>query len=87
MELSTSEFVADILSASSVGGPSGVVPVLISALESGLGVRLVEAWPAGSLDIVQRALFLSEDSGHCYILPMIISWQVFKYTFATVSRS
>ena len=57
MALSTMEFVAENLSASSVGGSSGIVPALTSALGSGLGVWLVEAWPAGSLDIVRRALF------------------------------
>ena len=87
MALSTLEFVAENLSTSSVGGSSGVVPALTFALESGLGVRLVEAWPAGSPDIVQRALFLPEDDGHCYILTMIITRQVSKHTFAVASRS
>ena len=68
MVLSTLEFVADNLSGSSIGGSSGVVPALTSALESGLGVRLVEAWPVGSLDTVWRALFLLGSHGHRYIL-------------------
>ena len=68
MALSTSEFVADSLSASSVGGTSGVGPTLASASKSGSGARLVEAWPAGSPDTVRRALFLPGNHGHCYIL-------------------
>ena len=87
MALSTLDLVADNLSVSSAGGASGVVPALTSALESGLGVWLVEAWPAGSPDIVRRALFLPKDNGHCYILTMIITGQNFKHTFATTSRS
>ena len=60
-------FLVDFLSTSSIGGPSGVVPALASAPESGSGVRLVEAWLAGSLDTVRRVLFLPRDKGHCYI--------------------
>ena len=58
MELSTLEFVVENLSASSIGGPFGVIPALASALESGSGVRLVEAWLAGSPGTVWRAFFL-----------------------------
>ena len=58
MALSTLEFIVDNLSASSVGGTSGVGPMLASASKSGSGAWLVEAWPAGSPDMVRRAFFL-----------------------------
>src|SRR4051812_10145973 len=58
MALSTSELVADSLSASSDGGASGACLVLPSASGPGLGVWLVEAQLATSPDIVRRGLFV-----------------------------
>ena len=46
MELSTSEFVAESIYASSVGGLCGIGPTSASSLEVGPGARLVEAWLA-----------------------------------------
>ena len=43
MALSTLEFVAETLSASSVGGQFGIGPTSASSLEAGSGIRLVEA--------------------------------------------
>ena len=57
MALSTSELVADNLSASSVGGASGARLVFASASGPDLGAWPVEARLATSLDIVRRALF------------------------------
>ena len=87
MALSTSEFVADILSASFVGGPSGVVPTLASPLEAGSSVRQVEAWPAGSPDTVQRVLFLPGHNGNCYILKTINTEWVLNHTSVMATRS
>ena len=87
MALSTSEFVAESLSASSVGGQFGVVPTLASTHEAGSGIWLVEAWPEGSPDIARRLLFLPEHDGRCYISKMIITEQVLNYTSATVFQS
>ena len=58
MALSTSEFVADSLSASSVGGASGARLVLASASLPDVGAWLVEARLATSPDIVRRGLFV-----------------------------
>ena len=55
---STSEFLAESISASSVGGLCGIGPTSASSLEVGSGARLVEAWLAGSPDIVRILLFL-----------------------------
>ena len=87
MALSTSEFVAESLSASSVEGQFGVVPTLASTREAGSGIRLVEAWPAGSPDIVRRLIFLPGHDGRCYISKMTITEQVLNYTSATASQS
>ena len=58
MALSTSEFVADSLSASSVGGASGARLVLASASWPDVGAWLVEARLATSPDVVRRGLFV-----------------------------
>ena len=50
MALSTSEFVGECMSTSSVGGGGGVGSTSASSLEVGLGARPVEAWLAGSPD-------------------------------------
>ena len=63
MALSTSEFVADSISASSVGELCGTGPVSASALEAGSGTRLVEARLVGSLDIARLFLFLPDTKG------------------------
>ena len=62
MALSTSDLVADNLSASSVGGASGSRLALASPSGPGVGAWLAEAWLAPSPDSVRRALFLLEES-------------------------
>ena len=62
MALSTSDLVADSLSASSVGGASGSRLALASPSEPGVGAWLAEAWLATSPGTVRRALFLLEES-------------------------
>ena len=62
MELSTSDLVADNLSASSAAGASGSRLVLASPSGPGVGAWLAEAWLATSPGTVQRALFLLEES-------------------------
>ena len=74
------------LVSSSTGGPSGVVPMLASTFEAGSGVRLVEAWRAGSPDIVRRILFLPGHSGHRYILKMTITEHVLNHTSSMAAR-
>src|SRR3954463_14527322 len=58
MALSTSEWVADSLSASSDGGASGACLARTSTSGPGVGVWLVEARLATSPDIVRRGLFV-----------------------------
>ena len=58
MALSTSDLVADSLSASSVGGVSGSRLALASPSRPGAGAWLVEAGLATSMSAVRRALFL-----------------------------
>ena len=60
MALSTSDLVADNLSASSIGGASGSRLALASLSGPGVGAWLAEAWLATSPDTVRRALFLLE---------------------------
>ena len=62
MALSTSDLVADNLSASSIGGASGSRLALASPSGPDVGAWLAEAWLATSLGIVRRALFLLEKS-------------------------
>ena len=62
MALSTSDLVADNLSASSVGGASGSRLALASPSGPGVGAWLAEAWWAPSPDSLRRALFLLEES-------------------------
>ena len=62
MALSTSDLVADSLSASSVGGASGSRLALASPSGLGVGAWLAEAWLVTSPGIVRRALFLLEES-------------------------
>ena len=63
MALSTLEFVAEHISASSVGGLCGAGPVSASAIEAGSGTRLVEARLVGSPDIARLFLFLLDTKG------------------------
>src|SRR3954470_21841037 len=58
MALSTSELVADSLSASSVGGASGARLMFASASGPGFEAWLVEARLAASPGIVRRGLFV-----------------------------
>src|SRR4051812_24115145 len=60
MVLSTSEFVADSRSASSIGGASGARLVLVPASWPDVGAWLVEARLATSPDIVRRGFFVLE---------------------------
>ena len=62
MALSTLEWVADSLSASSVEGAPGARLVFVPASESGLGAWLVEARLVASPGIVRRAPFFLEKS-------------------------
>ena len=62
MALSTSDLVADNLSASFVGGASGSRLALASPFGPGVGAWLAEAWLATSPDTVRRELFLLEKS-------------------------
>ena len=63
MALSTSEFVAEHISASSVGELCGAGPVSASAAKAGSGTRLVEAWLVGFPDIARLFLFLPDTKG------------------------
>ena len=71
MALSTSDLVADNLSASSVGGPSGVRLVFTSPSGPGVGAWLAEARLAISLDTVRRALFFLKGAPALIYLPVI----------------
>ena len=88
MALSTSEFVADSLSASSVGGASGARLVLASASWPDVGAWLVEARLATSPDVVRRGLFVLKIA-RTLICPDRITpgKQRVRYTFAPASQS
>ena len=88
MALSTSEFVADSLSASSVGGASGARLVLASASWPDVGAWLVEARLATSLDVVRRGLFVLKIA-RTLIYPDRITpgKHRVRYTFAPASQS
>ena len=88
MALSTSEFVADSLSASSVGGASGARLVLASASWPDIGAWLVEARLATSSDVVRRGLFVLKIA-RTLICPDRITpgKQGVRYTFAPTSQS
>ena len=88
MALSTSELVADSLSASFVGGASGARLVFSSASEPGLGAWLVEARLATSPDVVRRGLFILEIARTLICLDRItLGKQRVRYTFAPASQS
>ena len=78
MALSTLEFVAKSMSASSVGELCGIGPTSASALEAGSGIRLVEARLVGSPDLVRLLLFLPGHKGRCYTPNTIITGRVFS---------
>ena len=88
MALSTSEFVADSLSASSVGGASGARLVLASASWPDVGAWLVEARLATSPDVVRRGLFVLKIA-RTLICPDRITpgKQRVRYTFVPASQS
>ena len=88
MALSTSEFVADSLSASCVGGASGARLVLASASWPDVGAWLVEARLATSPDVVRRGLFVLKIA-RTLICPDRITpgKQRVRYTFAPASQS
>ena len=87
MALSTSEFVADSLSSSSVGGASGTRLVLASASWPAVGAWLVEAPLATSPDVVRRGLFVLKIA-RTLICPDRITpgKQRVRYTFAPASQ-
>ena len=72
MALSTSDLVADILSASFIGGASSSRLALSSPSGPGVGAWLAEAWLATSPDSVRRALFLLEESQALIYLPGVL---------------
>ena len=88
MALSTSEFVADSLSASFVGGASGACLVPASASWPDVGAWLVEARLATSPDEVRRGLFVLKIA-RTLICPDRITpgKQRVRYTFAPASQS
>ena len=63
MALSTSEFVAEHISAPSVMELCGAGPASTSAPEAGSGTRLVEAWLVGFPDIARLFIFLPDTKG------------------------
>ena len=88
MALSTSELVADSLSASSVGGASGTRLVFASAFGPGIGAWLVEARLATPLDIVRRGLFVLKIARTLICRDRITPGKKrVHYTFAPVSQS
>ena len=88
MALSTSELVADSLSASSVGGASGARLVFTSASGPSLGAWLVEARLATSPDIVRRGLFILKRARALVCLEGITPGnKMARYTFAPVPQS
>ena len=88
MALSTSELVADSLSASSVGGASGARLVFASASGLGFGAWLVEARLATSPDIVRRGLFVLKRARALICLEGITPGnKAERYTFAPVPQS
>ena len=88
MALSTSELVADSLSASSVGGASGARLVFASASGPGVGTWLVEARLATSPNVVRRGLFILKIA-RTLICPEGITpgKKRVRYTFAPASQS
>ena len=88
MALSTSELVADSLSASSVGGASGARLVFASASGPGVGTWLVEARLATSPDVVRQGLFVLK-TARMLICPKGITpgKKRVRYTFAPASQS
>ena len=88
MALSTSELVADSLSASSIGGASGARLVFASASGPGFGAWLVEARLATSPDIVRRGLFVLKRARVLICLEGVTPGnKVARYTFALVPQS
>ena len=88
MALSTSEFVAESLSASSVGGAFGARLVLASASGPDVGAWLVEARLAASPDIVRRGLFVLKRARVLTCLEGIEPGnKMARYTFAPASQS
>src|SRR4051812_14986131 len=88
MALSTSEFVADSRSTSSVGGASNARLVLIPASGPDVGTWLVEARLATSPDIVRRGLFVLETARMLICLDRITPRiQRARYTFVPESQS
>src|SRR3954470_10388433 len=88
MALSTSEFVADSRSASSIGGASDARLVLVPASGPDVGAWLVEARLAASPDIVQRGLFVLETVRMLMCLDRItLGKQRARYTFVPESQS
>ena len=88
MALSTSELVADSLSASSVGGAFSACLVFVFASGPGVGTWLVEARLATSSDVVRRGLFVLKIA-RMLICPEGITpgKKRVRYTFAPVSQS
>src|SRR4051812_23808798 len=88
MALSTSEFVADSRSASSVGGASGARLVLVPASGPDVGAWLVEARLATSPDRVRQGLFVLEKARMLICLDRIAPGiQKARYTFVPESQS
>ena len=88
MALSTSELVADSLSASFVGGASGARLVFASASEPGFGGWLVEARLTASPDIVRRGLFVLKRARVLICLEGITPGnKKARYTFAPTPQS
>src|SRR4051812_15738450 len=88
MALSTSEFVADIRSASSIGGASGASLVFVPASGPDVGAWLVEARLAAPPDIVRRGLFFVGTVRMFTCLDKITPGrQKARYTFVPNSQS
>src|SRR4051812_8917282 len=88
MALTTSEFVADSRSASSVGGASGARLVFVPTSGPHVGAWLVEARLAASPDIVRRGLFVLETVRMLTCLDRITPGkQRARYTFVPESQS
>jgi len=88
MALSTSELVADSLSASSIGGAFGAHLVFSPASGPGVGTWLVEARWATSPDVFRRGLFVLKIA-RTLICPEGITpgKKRVRYTFAPASQS
>ena len=87
MALSTSELVADNLSASSIGGASDARLVFTSASGPGVGAWLAEARLAISPDTVRRALFLKGAPALIYLPEINPGNMVTRLTVAAVFQS